>query len=118
MATCATTSSSAIAKISALVRDFTWSRKFDHRMRARIRWASAILPIVQGGMQVLDPRTQIQGLLTKILVRGMQPGQEPWKVFIRYRIAQISVKRIGQWPPHENWIMQPAKKLQVIGSAL
>ena len=118
IATCATTSSTAIAKITALVRDYVWSGKFDHKTRARIRWASAILPITQGGMQVLDPTTQIQALLTKNLVRGMQPGTEPWKVFIQYRIHQVSYKRSGQWPAHIKWILQPVNKLKLTGSIL
>ena len=118
MATCATTSSSAIAKITALIRDYIWSGRFDHKTRARIRWATAILPINQGGMQVLDPANQIHGLLTKILIRGMQPGAEPWKVFIKYRVAHISYARTGSWPEHSNWILQPIKKLKPTGSAL
>ena len=68
MAACATTSISAISKVIALIRDYTLSGRSEHKTRARIRWAAAILPIQQGGMQVLDPTTQIQGLLAKTLI--------------------------------------------------
>jgi hypothetical protein len=65
----------------------------------------AVLPIVRGGIKVLDPQWQASALLIKLLTRGLSVGYEPWKTLVRYRVAQTRQSRRGKWPAHSNWIM-------------
>lgn len=73
--------------------------------RARVKWATAVLPIVRGGVKIMDPNWQASALLVKLLVRGMSVGYEPWKALVRYRVAQTRQSRKGRWPTNANWIM-------------
>lgn len=41
----------------------------------------------------------------KLLLRGLSVGYEPWKVMVRFRVAQTKQARRGKWPSHANWIM-------------
>jgi hypothetical protein len=53
-----------------------------------VKWATAVLPIVRGGVKILDPQWQALALLVKLLIRGMIVGYEPWKTLVRHRVAQ------------------------------
>ena len=94
-----------------------WSGKLDTRVRARVKWSTTVLPIVRGGVKILDPEWQTSALLVKLLIRGMSVGYEPWKVLVRYRVAQTKQSRRGTWPAHANWIMNSAHLVQQ-GSAM
>ena len=49
-----------------------------------------MLPITQGGIKIIDPFLQAQALLAKFMMRGLQDGEEPWRVFLKYEINLIS----------------------------
>ena len=42
--------------------------------RARVRWETIIQPIAEGGLGLIDPEMQCRALLTKLIVRGLFPG--------------------------------------------
>lgn len=87
------------------VRNYVWSGKEVSCARARVRWSTTVLPIVRGGIKILDPQWQSSALLTKLLIRGMLVGYEPWKALVRYRVSQTKQSRRDHWPAHANWIM-------------
>jgi exonuclease III len=105
LASCTDILGQALKIARATVRNFMWSGRKESKARARVKWATAVLPIVRGGIKILDPQWQASALLVKLLVRGLTVGYEPWKVLVRYRVAQTRQSRRGKWPSHANWIM-------------
>lgn len=105
LASCTDLSGQALKLARAMVRNYIWSGKQEARARARVKWATAVLPIVRGGVKILDPQWQASALLVKLLLRGLSVGYEPWKVLVRYRVEQTKQSRRGRWPSHANWIM-------------
>ena len=105
LASCMDFSNEALKLVRATVRNYMWSGKQDTRARARVKWSTAVLPIVRGGVKIIDPQWQASALLVKLLVRGMSFGYEPWKTLVRHRVAQTRQSRRGRWPVNANWIM-------------
>ena len=101
----------------ATVRNYIWSGKKESCARAKVRWDTVVLPIVRGGVKILDPQWQASALLIKLLIRGLSVGYEPWKSLVRFRVAQTQQARRGKWPSHANWIMN-ARTLVKQGSAM
>lgn len=67
-----------IAQLRRLVRNFLWSGTDGTRdTRARVRWQTVILPCEEGGLGIIDPEIQSRALISKLLVRGLFPGDEP-----------------------------------------
>ena len=112
LASCTDFSGKSLKLARAAVRNYIWSGKLDSRARARVKWSTAVLPIVRGGVKILDPEWQASALLVKLLIRGMSVGYEPWKTLIRYRVAQTKQSRRGRWPAHANWMMNAAHLVQ------
>ena len=105
LASCTDLSGKALKQARALVRNYMWSGKREAGTRTRVKWDTAVLPIVRGGIKILDPQWQTNALLVKLLIRGLSVGYEPWKAFVRYRVSQTKQSRRGKWPAHSNWIM-------------
>lgn len=117
LASCTDFSGQALKLARATVRNYIWSGKYESRARARVKWATVVLPIVRGGIKVLDPQWQAAALLVKLLMRGMSVGYKPWKALVRHRVAQTKQSRNRAWPAHENWIMN-SHKLVKHGSSM
>lgn len=107
----------ALKIAKATVRNYIWSGKNESCARAKVKWDTAVLPIVKGGIKILDPQWQASALLIKLLTRGLSVGYEPWKTLVRYRVAQIRQSRRGKWPSHANWIMN-ARNIAKQGSSM
>ena len=105
LASCMDFSNQALKLVRATVRNYMWSGKKDTVARARVKWATAVLPIVRGGVKIIDPQWQASALQVKLLIRGMSNGYEPWKSLVRHRVAQTRQSRRGRWPNNANWIM-------------
>lgn len=105
LASCTDISGQTLKVARAIVRNYMWSGQKESFARARVKWATAVLPIVRGGVKILDPQWQSSALLVKLLMRGLSVGYEPWKTLVRYRVAQTRQSRRGKWPAHSNWIM-------------
>ena len=105
LASCMDFSTQALKLVRATVRNYMWSGKKNTNARARVKWATAVLPIVRRGVKILDPQWQASALLVKLLIRGLSVGYEPWKTLVRHRVAQTRQSRRGRWPTHSNWIM-------------
>ena len=112
IASCMDFSNHALKLAKATVRNYMWSGKGEANTRARVKWATTVLPIVRGGVKIIDPQWQASALLVKLLIRGMSVGYEPWKSLVRYRVAQTRQSRRGKWPTHANWIMNNQRLLK------
>lgn len=105
LASCTDYSGKALRIAKATVRNYIWLGKKESSARAKVKWDIAVLPIVRGGIKILDPQWQASALLIKLLIRGLSVGYEPWKSLVRFRVAQTKQSRRGRWPTHSNWIM-------------
>ena len=117
LASCMDLTGQALKVARATVRNYIWSGKKESRARARVKWDTAVLPIVRGGIKILDPQWQASALLIKLLIRGLSVGYEPWKALVRYRVAHTKQSKRGTWPSHANWIMN-ARNIAKQGSTM
>ena len=117
LASCTDLTGQALKIAKATVRNYIWSGKRESCARARVKWDTAVLPIVRGGVKILDPQWQASALLIKLLMRGLSVGYEPWKALVRYRVAQTRQSRRGTWPSNANWIMN-ARNIAKQGSSM
>jgi hypothetical protein len=83
--------------IRGVVRNFIWSGKANNA-RAKVKWETLILPISHGGLGIIDPKTQSEALLVKLLIRGLEPGGEPWKELLRHKANQVMLPVHGLGP--------------------
>ena len=68
-------------QVRRLIHNFLWSGQDGTTdTRARVRWETIIQPIAEGGLGLIDPEMQCRALLTKLIVRGLFPGNETWKL--------------------------------------
>jgi hypothetical protein len=85
------------SQVCGVVRNFIWSGKAANA-RAKVKWETLVLPIPQRGLGIIDPKTQLEALLAKLLIRGLAPGGEPWKEILRHKANQIRLPIHGMGP--------------------
>jgi hypothetical protein len=93
-----------------VVRNFIWSGKAINA-RAKVKWETLVLPTSQGGLGIIDPKTQSEALLAKLLIRGLEPGGKPWKEFLRHKANQVRLPVHGLGPTTQdiNWLFVATK---------
>ena len=96
LASCTYLSGHALKLARAMVRNYIWTGKHEARARAKVKWDTTVLPIVRGGVKILDPQWQASALLIKLLIRGMSIGYEPWKSLVQHRVKQTKQTRRGK----------------------
>jgi hypothetical protein len=98
------------AQVRGVIRNFIWSGK-DAPVRAKVKWDTLVLPTSQGGLGIIDPKSQSEALLANLLVRGLAPRGEPWKELIRYKADQIRlpVHKKGPSTPDIDWLFVAPK---------
>ena len=85
LASCTDLIGQALKIAKATMRNYIWLGKRESCARARVKWDTAVLPIVRRGIKILDPQWQASALLIKLLMRGLSVGYEPWKALVRHR---------------------------------
>ncbi len=100
------------SQIRGIVCNFIWSGKASNT-RAKVKWETLVLPTAQGGLGIIDPKTQSEALLEKLFIRGLAPGGEPWKELLKHRASQVRLPVHGLGPTTQdiNW-MFTAKKFK------
>jgi len=98
------------AQVRGVIRNFIWSGK-DTLAHAKVKWGTLVLPTSHDGLGIIDPKTQSEALLVKLLVRGIARGGEPWKELIRQKADQIKLPMHGKGPstPNINWLFAAPK---------
>jgi len=93
-----------------MVRNFIWGGK-DAPAHAKVKWDTLMLPTAQGGLGIIDPKTQSEALLAKLLIRGLALGGEPWKEFITHKADQIRLPVHSRGPNtlDVNWLFTAPK---------
>lgn len=65
LASCTDFTGKALKTARATVRNYIWSGKRESCARAKVKWDTAVLPIVRGGVKILDPQWQASALSVK-----------------------------------------------------
>jgi hypothetical protein len=88
-----------------MVRNFIWSGKATNA-RAKVKWETLVLPTSEGGLGIIDLKTQSKALLAKLFIKGLAPGGEPWKELLRHKANQVKLPIHGLGPntQDKNWI--------------
>jgi hypothetical protein len=101
------------SQVRGVVRNFIWGGKAT-LAQAKVKWDTLTLPIAKGGLGIINPKTQSEALLAKLLVRGLAPGGEPWKELIRHHADQTKLPVHGKRTQHTrhqlNFCRAQAKK--------
>jgi hypothetical protein len=108
-ASCTDLSHSILIKSHAAVRDYVWSGRNNHHPRAKVTWNFAIQPLALGGVKLLDPVLQSSALLSRLLIRGLSLGFEPWKSFLLHKLRSIKLVRQGTWLASASWLFSAVK---------
>jgi len=98
------------SQIRGIMRNFIWSGKASNA-RAKVKWETLVLPTAQGGLGIIDPKVQSKALLAKLFIRGLVPGGEPWKEFLRHKANQVRLLVHGLGPSTKDitWIFAATK---------
>jgi hypothetical protein len=57
------------SQVRGVVRNFIWGEKAT-TTRAKVKWDTLVLPTTKGGLGIIDPKTQFEALLAKLLIKG------------------------------------------------
>ncbi len=57
-----------------MVGNFIWSGKAT-QARTKVKWDTLSLPTPKGGFKIIDPKTQSEALLAKLLMRDLAPRE-------------------------------------------
>ncbi|MCO5583112.1 hypothetical protein L7F22_037020 [Adiantum nelumboides] len=96
VASCWTMHGGVMLQLRRLIRNFLFGGSdgsFDTRPRGR--WSTCILPTSQGGLGIIDLEIRRRALLTKVIVRGLFPGNEPWTMLLQSALATTITPTYG-----------------------
>jgi hypothetical protein len=75
-------------QMRGLVNNYIWGGKLEGT-HAKVKWDMITLLVCKGGLKIIDPQTQVEALLVKLIVKGLSLGSEPWKDLLQ-RIAVLT----------------------------
>ncbi|MCO5568565.1 hypothetical protein L7F22_022264 [Adiantum nelumboides] len=91
VASCWTLHGGVMRQLRRLIRIFLLGASDGtHDTRARVRWSTVIIPTSYGGLGIIDPEMHSRALLTKLIVKGLFPGNEPWKMLLQSSLATVT----------------------------
>ncbi len=86
---------------NCLVWNYIWVGKVD-KTQAKVKWDFITLPIYKGGLDIIDPKAQVEALLAKLVVCGLMSRTKPWKDLFKRRtnMLQLQGKTCFIMPPN------------------
>lgn len=73
---------SILQKSMTLVCNFVSGGDAHKNSWAKVRWDSTILLNIHGGIKIFNLYAHASTLLVKMITLRLEPGLEPWKVFL------------------------------------
>ena len=62
-------------------RNYLWFRKIDSQCSSKVAWNVIMLLDLDGDLGIIDPFDQSEAMLSKLIERGLLPGQEKWTYY-------------------------------------
>ena len=107
---CRIFSNSCINQIQRMIRNFLWAGRAKSA-KAKVAWNILIMPKSTGGLGIVDPVDQTRALLSKLVVRGLQPDTEKWKLMLKERIYTCAPIMGQPWKKELRWIFYPWRRI-------
>jgi hypothetical protein len=79
----------AVKKVKSLIRNYVWLNQADGKTRAKVACGTTILPLINGGIKILDLEAQTTTLLTKMLIKGLTLRPKIWKVLLCHWVVNL-----------------------------
>lgn len=64
---------------------------------ARVSWSTVIRPQDEEALGIIDRKIKSRVLISKLIVRGLFRGNEPWIAFLRSAIVECTPRGRGDW---------------------
>ena len=77
----------------------------DNATGAKVAWPILTSPKSRARLGLIDPLSQSKALLAKFVVRGLQTGDDCWKMLLRLHFAYFRPRKGANWAPQTGWIL-------------
>jgi hypothetical protein len=81
-----------LSKIRGTIRNYLWSGK-EHLTRLRVCWRECCMKKKYGGLGLVDPEVVKTSVLTKWIVKAMEPGESNLQLILRYRLSRYNPQK-------------------------
>ncbi|MCO5574788.1 hypothetical protein L7F22_028580 [Adiantum nelumboides] len=108
----------ALSRLRRLVRNLLWGGSDGTRdTRPCVCWRTVILPRQERDLGIIDPEMQSAVLLSKLIVCGLYPEEEPWKQFMLHGLSRCvsssgCMDAAGPWRPWIGYIFTTQSTLR------
>ena len=95
-------SNKILSKIRGAIRNYLWSGK-EQLTRTTVCWKECSMTKKYGGSGLVDPEIAITSLLTKWIIKAMEPGESNLQFMLRYRLSRYSPNKGRKWRVSLDW---------------
>lgn len=95
-----------IARIKSTVANYLASGKAS-RSRARVGWIQSCQPKKDGGINLINPHDAVSALMTKWIIKAMEPGQSNLHLLLRHKLSQYQPYSGGRWSQSLEFFLVP-----------
>lgn len=95
-------SKDVLRTIRGKLRNYLWAGT-EENARVRVRWDDCCAAKTHGGLGLIDPDDALSALLSKWVIKGLEPGSSPLHILLRHRLGRIKPKEAGTWPQSLHW---------------
>ena len=85
-------SNKILSKIRGAIRNYLWSGK-EQLTRTRVSWRECCMKKKYGGLGLVNPEVAKTSLLSKWIVKAMEPGESNLQLMLRYRLSLYNPKK-------------------------
>jgi hypothetical protein len=91
---------------------FLWAGR-ESRALARVAWPVLCQKYCDGGLGIVDPEQALTALLSKWVIRALQPGNSNVQLILRYRLIRSQPYQGAKWAPDPRWAMLPSHRTKL-----
>ena len=85
-----------VKKIKSTIMNYVAGGKLQ-RARVRVSWQQCCQTKSKGGVNLINPEDAVTALMTKWLIKAMEPGDSNLHLFLRFRLSQYQPYASGRW---------------------
>ena len=89
-------SKKGVKKIKSVIMNYVAGGKLQ-RARVRVSWPQCCQPKNAGGVNLINPEDAVAALMTKWMVKALEPGDSNLHLFLRYRLSMYQPYAGGRW---------------------
>jgi hypothetical protein len=85
-------SNKILSKIRGAIRNYFWSGK-EQLTRTRVSWRECCIKKKYGGLGLVDSEVAKTSILSKWIVKAMEPGKFNLQLMLRYRLSRYNPQK-------------------------